>query len=138
MSKKFYSWEFWDWGSILDTLLLLSFLLGLFIVLINGPGLIRKRELKKLDTVITAKVTSVKKYESVGIWGNSSKIYLNGIVVTYNYIVNNVVYSRWEVVPNETSTGRFEYTLLAYPESTIYIKYSSKDPGTSLIVVDSL
>lgn len=138
MPKKFYSWEFWDWGSILDTILMSIFIIGIVAFFYSGPRLIRERELKKLDAETTAKVISLKKYESTGLWDKSSTIYLEGLVITYNYIVNDIVYSRWEVIPNNNATGRFEYRLLTYPESTIHIKYSTKNPANSLIVVDSL
>lgn len=129
-------WETWDWNSILRGTLLFVFGILLFWSLSNGPDFLNKYREKKLDAIATAKIIEVKKDVNMyqGLTGNSMPRTVN-IIVHYKFVAKGIVYEGQEMIPSDDNTEGYIPYLLNGPGTDIQIKYSSKDPSKSQIVI---
>ncbi len=136
MSKNIPEWEFWDWTSILDTLLLVGFFVATFAILLYGPISLMRHKEKSYDKVAIATVSNIKKniHLSESFIGNN--VYLHSVTVDYKFEVDSRIFSGSELIPYETiSEKRLLYRLMNKWGDTLSIKYLSKDPTKSLVII---
>jgi|GEM_PF-3056507 hypothetical protein len=136
MSKDIPEWEFWDWRSIVDVFLLLIPFVIIGWVVLKAPDTIMRYKEKRYDKIAIASVASVKKNIELSENLDGNHVYLNMVTVDYKFSVDNEIYSGSEIIPYKTiSEKRLLNRLLNNWNDTISIKYLSKDPTKSLIII---
>ena len=130
MSEDIPEWEFWEWTSILDAFLLVVFAVVLIWAIVKAPETMMRHKIQDYNGTAKAFVTNIKKCNTkVGIG-------ISGLIIYYNYTVNGMIYSGQEIIPNLTnSENQLIYRLSSEVDDTISVKYLSKDPTKSLIII---
>lgn len=140
--KHLYTWEFWDWKSII----IASVIIGIFTVgflFLDNIEVWHNNRALKLDRLTVAKITSIHRnmelYE--GLEGN--RISLGSVTVCYQYSIRkneyrDTTYSGKDIIVNSIYVNRHFIAWLFQQldnDSIIYIRYSSKEPSKSLIPI---
>lgn len=132
--NKLPDWKYWDWESIIKTVLVFAVIISLLLVVRYYPEYSRKEDLKNLTERTYGIVKEVKPVQHIDMGFEGNKIYNRGYDIIYEYKVDTRTYIGKDHLRNVAENQKMINSLRDAEAKTVEVAYDPTDPSLSQLI----
>lgn len=135
MARKVNFYQYWDWKTIGISVSVLIGLTAFMMIIFFKDEIIQSHRLSQLDAETTGKIIKIEEQESMKQTKYGNIGFIDHYIVWYNYEINGIAYTQRNWINGNKKNNRLIHKIKTNPDKPIRIKYDSKAPEKSLIIL---